>query len=150
MARRNAQLISTRQWALYNYLNKCFEENPNRWVSPEEIYNNVPGYIWDYKAYDKCKGIRNDKKFLNSQDEKDKIIVMRDRNFKIATQEEAKYEIGQHYRRLIEQRAEIDNMKRKYKLDGYFKLLNNRGEEMTENCKPYRETFNHESMAESR
>lgn len=148
MARRNATLIATRQWSLYNYLNKCFEENPGRWVSPKEIYNNVSGYIWDDKAYDKCKGIRNDKKFINSQLEIDQLIVMKDRNFKIATKEEAMEEIGQHYRRLIEQRKEIDNMQRKYKLDGQFKLLDNRGNEMTDNAKPYRETF--KPMLESR
>lgn len=148
MPRRNATLIATRQWALYNYLDKCFKEDPARWISPREIYNNVPGYIWNEKAYDKCQAIRDDKKFLNSQDEVDQLIVMKDRYIKIGTKEEVIQERDEHLKRLINQAVQIKNFNHKYRLDGQFKLLDNRGNEMTENAKPYRETFS--KMAESR
>lgn len=148
MPRRNATLIAKRQWDLYRYLDKCFKENPGRWISPEEIYNNVPGYIWNEKAYDKCQAIRDDKKFLNSQDEVDQLIVMKDRNIKIGTREEVIAERDDHLKRLINQAKQISHFNHKYRLDGQFKLLDNRGNEMTEYAKPYRETFS--DMAESR
>lgn len=147
MGRRNKTLIETRQWDLYNYLVKCFKENPNRWVSPEEINANVEGYIWDDKAYDHCKGIRNDKKYINSMDELDHLIVMKDRCFKIGTRDEVIAERDEHQRRLINQAKEIANFNRKYKLDGQFKLLDNRGNEMTDMAKPYRETFMTQSVS---
>ena len=136
--------MTPRQWRLYNYLNKCFEEDSTRWVSPREIHDNVCGYIWDSKAYDHCKGIRNDKKIINALDEMDKIIVMKNRYFKISTKEEAIAEMEQHYKRAMTQLWEYSNINHKYKLDGQFKLLNNRGEEMTPNAKPFREVFSEE------
>lgn len=138
---KNGTKLSSRQWELYNYLVKCFEQNERRWISPEEICKNVNGYYWNDKAYDHCKSIRNDKKYINSQIEIDKLIVMSNRFFKIGTKEEVIEEIKKHERRLIAQAKEISNFRKKCKLDGQFKLLDNRGNEMTDYSKLYRETF---------
>lgn len=131
--------LTPRQWKLYNLL----KTDPTRWFSPKEISDQIKEYEWHETAWDKCPTIREDKKAINSSTEVEKIIVMKNRCFKIATIEEYLEERNAHIRRLLNQVQEIKDMDYKYHRDGQGKLFSCQGEPIDENSKarPFVEAF---------
>ena len=114
--------LNTRQWNLY----KLLKSNPDKWFTQKEISSLVEGYNYVERNNDKCSAIREDKKAINASEEVDKLIVMKNYQFKIATEEEAVAEISMHIKRLKRQKEEIDNMGKKISRDGQGKILSNR------------------------
>jgi len=131
--------LTPRQWKLYEFL----KTDLDHWFSPEEICNQIMDYHYNNGAWDKCPTIREDKKAINNSLQVEKIIVMKNRCFKIATYEEYVEERNAHIRRLKSQVAEIKDMDFKYNRDGQGKLISCADVVITEESKarPFVETF---------
>ena len=134
-----SKLMTPRQWKLYEFL----KTDTNHWFTPEEICKQIPDYEYNEKAWDKCPTIREDKKSINNSTQVEKIIVMKNRCFKIATYEEYVEERNAHIRRLKNQVAEIKDMDFKYNRDGQGKLISCQNAVIDEMSKarPFVETF---------
>lgn len=131
--------LTPRQWKLYEFL----KTDTNHWFTPEEICEQIVDYKYNSKAWDKCPSIREDKKAINNSTQVEKLIVMKNRCFKIATYDEYVEERNAHIRRLISQRTEIENMDFKYNRDGQGKVISCQDKVIDENSKarPFVETF---------
>lgn len=138
-----AEKLTPRQWSLYNLL----RSEPDRWFTQKEICEAVDGYVYndEITRHDHCPTIGNDKKIINDNPQVDKIIVMKDNCFKIATYEEYMEERKSHIRRLKSQVAQIQAMDYKAHRDGMGKILNNIFEELKDDNKQFHETFIKES-----
>ena len=75
----------TRQWRFYDYLTKC---DRKRWVK-EEIAALNGEYKLSKGTHDICSTMNGDRLFINNSLEVDKIILVKDNKFKIATMEES-------------------------------------------------------------
>lgn len=85
--------LTPRQQALYDLLIAVSETNPERWVSKFEIAEHLNEYYklrLDEKTHDVCVTMNLDRIAINASLEKDKIILVKDNEFKIATEEEAR------------------------------------------------------------
>lgn len=131
--------MTTRQWELY----KLLRAQPDKWFSQKEICEHVEGYTYIERNNDCCPAIRNDKLAINASSEIDKIVVMKNYQFKIATYEEYFEERRKHISRLKNQVKELQNIDYKYHMNGQGKLLSNQGVEIDGKSKARRffETF---------
>ena len=88
--------LNNRQKALYEYLVKCYELDENRFIDKREIavainnddkklYNEMYFINENENAHDICSLINSDRIKLNSSLEIEKIILVKDNKFKIAT-----------------------------------------------------------------
>lgn len=82
--------LTTRQWHLYNFLKLMYENNPDAFVTKEEICNGLPQ---DYEIKENetrtCRSIEIDINALRNSDEIYKVIVSNHDGYKIASEEEA-------------------------------------------------------------
>lgn len=131
--------LTPRQWKLYEFL----KTDMSHWFTPEEICKQIVDYHYNEYAWDKCPTIREDKKAINNSTQIEKIIVMKNRCFKIATYEEYLEERNAHIRRLKNQVQEIKDMDFKYERDRQGKLLSCQDKVIDEDSKarPFVETF---------
>jgi hypothetical protein len=91
--------LTTRQWRLYDLLKSEFEENPNAYLSCNDIMNKLPDYYYftyaeimsKTPAHDTAahQNIRTDINALRNSDEIYKIICSTSKGYKIATEKEA-------------------------------------------------------------
>lgn len=91
--------LTTRQWRLYDLLKSEFEENPNAYLSCNDIMNKLPDYYYftyaeimsKTPAHDTVahQNIRTDINALRNSDEIYKIICSTAKGYKIATEKEA-------------------------------------------------------------
>ena len=126
--------MTTRQWDLYKYL----KANTDRWVSQKEIVDNVEGYTYHERANDRCPAIRDDKIAINESLETDKLVVMKNYMFKLATREEYLEERAKHIRKLKNQVKQIQDLDYKADRNNFGKLLSNRGDIIDEKSKAKR------------
>lgn len=140
----NNTKLTPRQWAFYNFL----KSDPNRWFTQKEICDAVGGY--NYKenptsTNDHCSTIGEDKRIINENPIIDKIIVMKNYCFKIATLEEYREERMSHINRIKSQVAQVKAMDMKFERDGQGKLFNNILDDLKESNEQYHETFYQDS-----
>lgn len=135
----NKNKMTSRQWSLYHLL----KSNPYKWFTQKEICEAISDYRYKERNNDCCPLIREDKLIINASLEVEKIIVMKNYKFKIATEEEYKEERMKHISRLKKQKEEIENIDFKYKNSGQFKLLSVQGRVIDDKSKArqFFETF---------
>ena len=93
--------LTTRQWRLYDLLKSEFEENPNAYLSCNDIMNKLPDYYYftyaeimsKTPAHDTAahQNIRTDINALRNSDEIYKIICSTSKGYMIATEKEVQY-----------------------------------------------------------
>lgn len=136
--------MTTRQYRLYDFLKKCYEANPERWIPQKEICFAVSGYNYIEEPYgttDHCSVIGDDVRAINADMTIDKLIVVSKYRFKIADEIEAQKEIDSHTRRLISQAVQIANFNKKIGRNGQCKLFNEFLNELNESNEQVHETF---------
>lgn len=133
------ETLTSRQRELYRLL----KSQPNHWFTQKEICDAIVGYVYkdDPFAHDHCATIGQDKRILNESPIVDKIIVMKDCCFKIATYEEYLQERASHIARLKSQVAQVEAMDRKFERNGQGKLFNNVLDDLKDNNEQFHETF---------
>lgn len=102
-----------RQNDLYNYLLR-----QDDYVSQREIYENVKGYTWSSQAWDKCSSIRDDMVDINNNPDYDRIIVMKNRCFKIGDSEDVKQFYNARIRKLKRYVEQCNSLKSKVLRNG--------------------------------
>lgn len=109
--------LSERQRTLYNLL----MSQPDHWFTQREICDVISGYnyVIDPKATnDHCSTIGEDKRAINECPEAEKIVVMKNYCFKIATESEYKEERLSHINRIKSQVAQVVATDKKYYRNG--------------------------------
>lgn len=128
--------MTTREWNLYQLLRRAYEEDADKWISQKEICDAQIGYVWNENRWDKCSAIQGDMKEINHLEEVDKLIIMKNRCFKIAKDEKEAKDAANYYIRKIKKNVDNANsIYHKLGLNGQFKLLSNQGKPIDENSK---------------
>lgn len=136
--------LNSRQWATYNLI----KENSlkGQATAQKEVCDNYPaetrkdGYVWAKGAntHDRCLKVWHDVHAINASSEVEKIIVMDNFTYRLATEEEA----GEYYAKLQERALKAlvraYNVKRKIKADGQGKLISCQGELIDDESKARR------------
>ena len=141
--------MTNRQWAFYRYLKEQNEIDPNRWISKEEIYWGTLGLKGvDYrlnespKVHDICSTMNADMEAINNDEVIEKLVILNDNHFKIATELEAL-----EYIEKLEERARKISIRKnrlvyKFKKHGQYKLLSNKNVPIDESSgREYVEAF---------
>ena len=128
--------MTTREWNLYQLLRRAYEEDADKWISQKEICDAQIGYVWNEKRWDKCSAIQANMKEINYLEEVDKLIIMKNRCFKIAKNEEEAKDAANYYIRKIKKNVvNANSIYHKLGLNGQFKLLSNQGQPIDEKSK---------------
>lgn len=142
--------LTTIDWSIYNYLKDKFKEDPNQWLSKEQILNDNSELLnaSNSTSHDVCSALNLIRLKLNKACHEGLIshlILLHKGSFKIAAnQEEAQkylykdYEIG--IKRIVRY---YENM-RVLKRDGQGKLIDCKGNVITEEslAKRFNDVFN--------
>ena len=101
--------LTTRQWALYNFLKDNYQEN--YYISKRTICTWLPEH-YQIKENDTrmCREIENDVRKINSCDVIQKIIVSNKTGYKIGSQEECRKYLDKRFLR------DLKNLKLNWKL----------------------------------
>jgi len=132
--------LTTRQWALYNYL----KAQAPRKVGIKEIHDNIDGYSWHDYSDNKLPQARVDMKAINESHETDAIIVLEKKHYYFANEEELEVYREKLLKKAMRCLHERKVLKDKRNLDGQYKLLSNRMEELSPKCKEAHETLRHD------
>lgn len=134
----------TRQWRFYDYLTKCAIENPKRWVGKEEIASALNGeYKLSKGTHDICSTMNGDRLFINNSLEVDKIILVKDNKFKIATMEESLDLEEEYFQRALMFFDRRQQLVHKRNRDNQGKLVSNQDKVIDDNSQAqlFHETF---------
>ena len=137
--------LTPRQWQLYRliYHNSFVEE---RLTTQREIYENIEGYEWneDIKSHDHCSAIWKDVKDNNMSFEHDHIIISKNFQYWIGSEEENKEFLKNLWKAVSPRLTRYWNYAKKLKLDGQGKLLDKNLNVIDEDSKAKRffECFN--------
>lgn len=128
--------LTTRQWRLYELLVAVAEANEKRWVNKVEIAEFVNLYVDDKyyineseTTHDICSTINMDRIAINNSLEVDKIILIKNNEFKIATEEEAiklEQELHNQAMKLLTRKSTLEAKR----------LRNNQGKILSNQLKP--------------
>ena len=139
--------LNTRQFRLYDLLVAVAETNPDRWVDKFEIadYIGKEHYQINYSdtTHDVCSTMNLDRIALNNSLEGDKIILVKDNKFKVATEDEAielEQELHSQAMKLLGRMTFIQEKRRR---NNQGKVLSNQLNPIDENSRAekYHETF---------
>lgn len=137
--------LTSRQWRFYNYLKEQAVLNQNRWVGKEEIHFALLG---DYelndspKAHDICATMNKDMMDINRSEKIEKLIILKNNEFKIATEQEAREYIEKHRKQIENHAKRINKLVYKLRKNGQYKLLSNDNVPMDQSQgREYVETF---------
>ena len=137
--------LTTRQWQFYNYLKEQAVDNEKKWVDKAELGMMIPLYNLNYDdlSHDICSTMNLDRLTINNSSEVDKLILIKDNRFKIATYEEAREMEQELYNQAMKLLARMGVIGRKINKDGQGKLLSNqiRPIDSESQARPYVETF---------
>lgn len=138
--------LTTRQFRLYDLLVAVAQTNPNRWVSKQEIagYLGKEHYTINNNelAHDLCSTMNLDRIVINNSLEVDKIILIKDNEFKVATEEEAielEQELHNQAMKLLGRMTFIQEKRRR----------NNQGKVLSNQLKPIDESSRAEKYHET-
>ena len=137
--------LNTRQWAFYNFLKRQALKDETEWLTKYEINWWVDGYELNTSetAHDECSLMNNDRIAINNSGEVDKLILVKDNKFKIATYEEAIEMSKDLYNQALKLLNRMSIINSKIKRDGQGKLLSNQLNPIDEDSKArlWYETF---------
>ena len=143
--------LTTTEWTVYNYLKAKFKEDPNKWVSKQEILEDNESVLSASKgetSHDICANLNAIRIKLNKASHEGQLshlILLHNSRFKIAANaEEAKrylykdYQIG--IKRLIRYYQNINVLEN----DGQGRLIDRKGNVITEEslAKRFNDVFN--------
>lgn len=137
--------LTSRQWWLYNFLGK----HPDGWFDEVDIaISNINDLGYGGERYEltanpkgsKCSAIWSDMEAINFSYETDKIIITKNRSYKMAS---SKDEIDEFYLNTLHEKAmralvRCSIITKKVKADGQGKLLTLKGVELTEESRAKR------------
>lgn len=132
--------LKTRQWQLFNYL----LANSDRAVTQRELIDNIGEYEESGKlSHDRCPTIYTDIDKINKSKEIDKIILMDNFNYKIASKEEAIDFANYYLKKALKALKRYWTLIDKINKDGQGKLLSNQDNPIDDKSKAKRfiETF---------
>ena len=137
--------LTSRQWRFYNYLKEQAVLNQNRWVGKEEIHFALLG---DYKlnnhakSHDICAAMNSDMMAINRSEVIEKLIILKNNEFKIATEQEAREYIEKHRKQIENHAKRINKLVYKLRKNGQYELLSNSNVPMDQSQgREYVETF---------
>ena len=144
--------LTARQEALYELLVVVAKADKDRWLTQKQIVEEVNQRLKEGKRkyvyretpnrHNYCPAIWDDAEAINNTMFKDKIIVMDDCRFKIASNyEEANLYIESLCVRLARLSKRISVLRQKVRRSNQGKIVSNAGTPMNSRCKPFHETF---------
>ena len=139
--------LNTRQFRLYDLLVAVAEVNPDRWVDKFEIAEHIgkEHYQINYSdmAHDVCSKINLDRIALNNSLEVDKIILVKDNKFKVATEEEAIELEQQLHSQAMKLLGRMTFIQEKRRRNNQGKIISNQGQPIDKYSKArdFYETF---------
>lgn len=144
------QNLKTIDWTIYNYFKDKFKEDPNKWLSKQEILADNKELLNESGAtsHDICSTLNNIRLKLNKACHEGQIshlILLYRGKFKIAANyEEAQQYLYQDYKVGIKRIVRYYENMRVLKRDGQGKLIDCKGNVITEKslAKRFNEVFN--------
>ena len=134
---------TSRQWRLYDFIKQ--NSLNNEWTTQDQIIASVYGYVENTsdKAHDKCVGIWQDIQALNDSVVIQKIILIKDNTYKLATESEANEFIEHKKRQALIRLQRVWNLTYKVNADGQGRLLTADNEVIDKNsmAREFIETF---------
>lgn len=120
--------LAPRQWSLYRLIKFNSLVN-HRKTTQREIYDSVSGYEWnsDEKAHDHCPAIWNDIKDNNISLEHDKIIISKNFEYWIGSEEETKQFLNDLWKALAPRLKRYWLYVKKIGMDGKGRLFDKNG-----------------------
>ncbi len=144
-----AKKLTPRQWATYNLIKDASSRGVK--VSIEEIVANYHesahkgGYSLStgVGSHDICCAVWQDVTALNASTEVEKIIIIDDFTYRLATEEEAEAYYAELRTKALRALQRAFAIKKKIRKDGQGKLISCQGEAITEDSKarPFVEAF---------
>lgn len=129
----NKSLLTPRQWALWRLVehNSLVE---HRKTTQREIYEQVDGYVWNEEesCHDHCVAIWKDIKDNNESLEHNKIIISKNFEYWIGSEEETKEFLQDLWKALEPRLTRYWNYHKKLSRHGQGKLLSNQLAPITE------------------
>ena len=139
--------LNTRQFRLYDLLVAVAKADPVRWVDKLEIADYLGNDYYTINtskhAHDVCSTMNLDRITINNSLEVDKIILVKDNKFKVATEDEAielEQELHSQAMKLLGRMTFIQEKRRR---NNQGKVLSNQLNPIDENSRAekYHETF---------
>lgn len=127
--------LTPRQWMFYRYLREQALLNPNRWIDKREIHFALIGEYElneNPKAHDICSTMNKDMMEINRSEKIEKLIILKNNKFKIATESEALEYIEKHRKQIENHAKRINKLVYKLRRNGQYKLLSNADVPITE------------------
>ena len=132
--------LTTRQHRLADFI----KAGDGKRFSKRDIFDNVEGYEWHENASDKCPAIRVDMKAINASSERDITIVFDHQMYYYATRDEVLAFIERKKRTISVANKEIYILKKKLRMNGQCKILNNQLNELNDTDEQYHTTVREE------
>lgn len=121
------KVLTPAQWRLYNYLKQCYEQNPEHWVTKDEIAlqfpNNYPRSLeWSSPVNSSAyRSIRADIEALRDDDTIMHIVISSSKGYKIATKQEANEYFTALRSKHLKSLRILNKQVKKAKLDGQYR-----------------------------
>lgn len=134
--------LNSRDWLIYRIIRKHTSEDPKGYATQKEIFDEVNGempgslrWVSNKGTHDPCFPIWSTVSKLNQSPEIEKIIVIDDFKYYLATKEEAERYIENLKDQAMRKLKRASSIMRKYGMDGQGKLLSCQGNEIGEGSK---------------
>lgn len=138
------QKLTTRQWETYNLIKNASTRGGS--VSIEQIIASYSAS--DYKdgytaskganTHDPCKAVWNDITAINASSEVEKIIIIDNFTYRLATEDEANAYFDNLKKKALRAMVRAYNVKRKIDKDGQGKLISCQGEAIDDDSRARR------------
>jgi hypothetical protein len=129
--------MTEKDYAVYRYLEQVAEENPNKWVSKEELINEFPQYfVKGEDSHDICSTLNMVRLNINRARASGKVshlVLLKNHQFKLAvSKDEAEKSIQKDYNNAMKLLKRYWQNRGAIKEDGQGKLIDCNGQVITE------------------
>ena len=130
-------MLTEKDYAVYRYLEQVAEENPNKWVSKEELINEFPQYfVKGEDSHDICSTLNMVRLNINRARASGKVshlVLLKNHQFKLAvSKDEAEKSIQKDYNNAIKLLKRYWQNRGAIKEDGQGKLIDCNGQVITD------------------
>ncbi len=140
--------MNTKQWRLYNFLKNKSQENPEHWVTHEEICKELPDlFSLNHKAINKMCSSHIQQHILKINEDIgiEKIIMYKNQSYRLAKDSSEAFDFIRNklFIRGLRHLKRYWTLLDKIRNDGQMKLLSNRGDiiEKDSRARDYFETY---------
>lgn len=130
-------MLTEKDYAVYRYLEQVAEENPNKWVSKEELINEFPQYfVKGEDSHDICSTLNMVRLNINRARASGKVshlVLLKNHQFKLAiSKDEAEKSIQKDYNNAMKLLKRYWQNRGAIKEDGQGKLIDCNGQVITD------------------